>query len=154
MKFYLFIGVLVVFLLHFCEGKQHDLNLSLEILKQIESGNNAQAVGDGGKAVGVLQIWPVMVEEVNRISGKKFTLEDRFNVDKSEEMAKIYLNYYLNLEEKRGHQVNHKTVAFLWNGGPAGRIYARDQDYGNEQKRQNLENYWKKYLTQYKLMVD
>src|SRR5690606_4876146 len=100
------------------------------------------------------QIWPVMVEEVNRISGKNFTLNDRFDVDKSEEMAFIYLNYYLQIEKRKGNQLTHKTVAFLWNGGPSGRFYERDLNYGNEEKRRNLENYWKKYLTQYKNLIE
>ena len=34
--------------------------LILPVLAMVESNNNPSAVGDNGRAVGVLQIWPIM----------------------------------------------------------------------------------------------
>ena len=59
-------------------------------LIHVESRGNENAVGDrhlGNPSVGVLQIRPIMVREVNRIlkrkkSDKRFKLKDRFSREK------------------------------------------------------------------------
>ena len=63
-------------------------------LIEVESGNNPNAIGktnDGG----VLQITPIYVREANRIqSDKVFTLEDRFDIQKSLEMFNVMNDRY------------------------------------------------------------
>lgn len=67
----------------------------LGILLSIESGGNDNAVGDGGKAVGAYQIWPIYVAEANRIVGEeRWTLDDRWDRTKSEEMVSTVLAYW------------------------------------------------------------
>ncbi len=56
-------------------------------LIEVESGGQSEAVGDGGNAIGVLQIWPIMVQDVNRITGKRYTLADRKCPVKAVEMG-------------------------------------------------------------------
>ena len=79
----------------------------------VESGGNPQAIGDNGRAVGVLQIWPCVVEDVNRISGRHYSMEDRLDVDKSKSICIIYLRHY-------GKGKSWEQRARIWNGGPRG----------------------------------
>lgn len=65
-----------------------------------ESRGNANAIGDNGRAVGVLQIHPIMVREANRIvvmgGGEtgKYTYDDRYDVEKSIEIFKIVQDFH------------------------------------------------------------
>lgn len=70
----------------------------IEALCWIESEDNPKAVGNNND-VGVLQITPVLLEEVNRLlsvsgSSKSYTLEDRYDRGKSIEMFNIIQNAY------------------------------------------------------------
>lgn len=103
----------------------------------VESKGNANAKSRDG-SVGIIQIKPVMVKEVNRICQiqglrKRFTLADRKNPRKSEEMFWIFQEFYnpdLNLDS-----LSEKDMAVLarkWNGGP------------NGHKKRATKKYWKK----------
>lgn len=73
--------------------QSQEWNLFLRALIQVESGGNPLAMGthnDGG----ILQITPIYIKEVNRLSKKSYSLDDRFSVDKSLEMFDIIQNYY------------------------------------------------------------
>lgn len=77
------------------------ISVLIPILSVIESNNNPKAIGDNGKAVGVLQIHKVMVDDVNRIIRLHYTktthfygYNDRRSVKKSREMVRIYLRHY------------------------------------------------------------
>jgi len=64
-----------------------------------ESRGNASCIGDNGKAVGVLQIHPIMVREANRILkmlGKEaeYTYEDRYDRNKSIEIFNIVQDFH------------------------------------------------------------
>lgn len=86
----------------------------LPAIEHVESSGRADAVGDGGKAVGILQIHPVMVEDCNRIVGEdRWTLEDRLCPDESRAMFRVYSNHY-----SKGK--SDEVVARRWNGGPRG----------------------------------
>ena len=84
--------------------------LILPILASVESNHNPNAIGDNSRAIGILQIWPIMVKDVNRISGKAYTLQDRRSKAKSYEMATIYLKHY--------GKPNAEYLCRLWAGGP------------------------------------
>ena len=82
-----------------------------EAVCQVESGGNALAIGDGGRAAGVAQIWAITVRDVNRFAGTKFTLNDRFNVEKSRAIFQLYTEHYA---KGRSDEIKAK----IWNGGP------------------------------------
>ena len=64
-------------------------------LIRIESAGDPGAVGDGGRAVGVLQMWPCAVAEANRIAGRElWTLDDRWNQQLSRAMCKVTLEWH------------------------------------------------------------
>ena len=55
-------------------------NLILSVISAlciIESANRSGAIGDGGRAVGILQMWPIAVAEANRIENRASRLEGR-----------------------------------------------------------------------------
>jgi len=102
-----------------------ELDRLIPALIQVESRGNDRAIGDSGKAVGALQLWPIMVEDVNRIAGTRYTLADRFDRRKSEEMVRIYLTHY----------ARNKTIeqaARIHNGGPTG------------DRKEATKKYWEK----------
>ena len=82
-----------------------------EAVCTVESGGNPLAVGDGGRAAGVAQIWAITVKDVNRFAGTKFTLNDRFNPEKSRQMFNLYVNHYAKGK-------SDEIKAKIWNGGP------------------------------------
>lgn len=102
-----------------CEASEHkDHHELITALIKIESGGDPQAVGDGGMAVGVLQIHPIMVTDVNRIIRQggnfhKYTLDDRVSPIKSVSMFQIYTTHY-----SKG--ASDEVIARRWNGGPKG----------------------------------
>jgi len=120
-----------------------DWPLLLAALIAVESGGDVKAVGDNGKAVGCLQIHPVMVHECNRILERKFgphkegafkfKLKHRQWESTSRNMAIIYLRYWGDhYYHKHGEKPGYEVYAKLWNAGPKG--YKKDA----------TERYWQK----------
>ena len=105
----------------------------LNALIAVESCGNPAAIGDNGQAVGVLQIHPECVRDVNRITGKSYTLQDRASASKSREICAAYLKHYGRLYERRtGKTATGEVYARIWNGGP------------NGYRREGTRAYWRK----------
>lgn len=114
------------------------LKILIPILVMVESGGDPNAVGDRGLAVGILQIHPIMVREVNRIAGQdRYTLSDRRNVRKSVEMCAIYLNYWgrRKIATQGNFESNLVLLARLWNGGPNGDRKKSTRKYGEKVRK-------------------
>ena len=97
----------------------------------VESNNNPRAVGGGG-SVGLLQITPVLVKDVNHIltkqkSSKRYTLNDRLNPEKSKEMFVIIQEHY-----NPSHNIE-KAIR-LWNGGPKYSVRGTQRYYNKVMK--------------------
>ena len=70
----------------------------------VESGGDNAAIGDGGRAVGCLQLWPTAVAEANRLEGiaarrehrqaRTWTVADRTNRAASVAMAEVTLAHH------------------------------------------------------------
>lgn len=82
---------------------------------EVESGGRVGAIGEAGE-LGILQIRPIMVDEVNRITGKGFRLSDRRDPDKSLEM---FWDYTTHWNAVKGDD-SYEGMARRWNGGPTG----------------------------------
>lgn len=86
----------------------------MEAIIQVESEGNARAVS--GNSVGAMQITPILVRECNDIlkarkSDKRFTMNDRYSVEKSKEMFLLIQSHY--------NKANNVEKAIRsWNGGP------------------------------------
>lgn len=111
----------------------------------VESKGNANAKSRDG-SVGIIQIKPVMVKEVNRICkikglDKKFTLADRKNPNKSEEMFWIYQEFYNpDLNRDSLTKSDLEMMARKWNGGPNGHLKKATRKYWKKvSKRVNIE---------------
>lgn len=91
----------------------------LTALKTAESSLKSDAIGDNGKAVGVLQLHKVYVDDANRIVGyKKYSYNDRYDVRKSEEMTRIVLTHYgKHYERKTGKRCTDEVLARIHNRG-------------------------------------
>jgi hypothetical protein len=110
--------------------KQIPIEFLIDAMIYVESKGDSAAIGDGGRAVGVLQIWPIMVRDVNRILGKyhidfRYNYNDRYSPEKSVEMFYIWKSYYHPYS-------SYEVIARCWNGGT------------NGHRRSSTRNYWYK----------
>jgi len=100
-----------------------------------ESKGNPAAYNREEEAAGIVQIRPICLEDVNRISrsrglGLKFTSADRFSPEKSRKMWEIYLMHYSEkYTAETGRRPTDETFARIWNGGPTGWRKLSAKDY-------------------------
>lgn len=115
------------FLLKIEEDKiQEYKNNIIQAVIQKESEGKDTVVGD---MVGILQIRPIMVREVNNILGYiGFTLSDRQNREKSIEMFKIYTDHHTP-------DWNMELVCRRWNGGYRGETKFETYQYYRKVKQ-------------------
>lgn len=94
-------------------SSRYDWNPVMEAIIHVESRGDAKAVS--GNSCGAMQITPILVKECNNIlkkrkSKKRFTLQDRFSVQKSKDMFLLYQSHY--------NPTNNVEKAIRsWNGG-------------------------------------
>jgi len=85
-----------------------------------ESGNNPNAYMAREQSAGLLQIRPILVQDL-RQHGYNFILKDRWNREKSYQMFTIYLTIYGKQYYKdTGKMPTAEVLARIWNGGPHG----------------------------------
>jgi hypothetical protein len=109
----------------------------INALIMVESSGNDSAVGDthlGEPSIGVLQIRPIMVREVNRIlklkgTKHRYKMNDRWDREKSIEMFLIWKEFHHS-------DSDYEEIARSWNGGTKG------------PKNPRTYNYWKKVENQ------
>jgi hypothetical protein len=102
-----------------------DWNPVMDAIIKVESEGNPRAVS--GNSVGVMQITPVLVKECNNIlqkqkSNKRYTLDDRYSVEKSKEMF-LLIQKYFNPEN------NVEKAIRSWNGGIKYSVKATNKYY-------------------------
>ncbi len=89
-----------------------------DVIKDIETNNNPLAIGDGGKAYGVVQIHKIAVDDVNRIYGTSYTHEDSFDISCAEEIFYLYLQAGIRRYTKKHRRApTEEQVVRMWNGG-------------------------------------
>lgn len=79
----------------------------------VESSGNDLAIGDGGRAIGPLQIHKAVVLDVNRITGSHYRHQDMTNRAQARAVCEAYLRHY-------GRGKSLEQQARIWNGGPTG----------------------------------
>lgn len=90
-----------------------DWNPVIQAIVQVESEGNTKAVS--GNSCGAMQITPILVKECNEIlkkrkSKKRFSLRDRFSLEKSKEMFILIQSHF--------NPLNDIEMAIRsWNGG-------------------------------------
>ena len=85
----------------------------------VESGGNDRAVGDGGRAIGPLQIHREILLDVNRRFGTRFTHGGMTNRTNALAVLDRYLWLYAQ-PSRLGRPVSNEDRARIWNGGPDG----------------------------------
>jgi len=90
---------------------------------------NAVESSNGLTAKNQLQIRDICVQDVNRIYGTSYTMHDAYNLEKSKEIAILYLSYW---GPKAKNNPDYETLSRIWNGGP------------NGHKKKSTLKYWKK----------
>lgn len=101
----------------------------IDAIIHVESRGDSMAYNAGEDAVGVLQIRPIMMREVNRLlKENKYTLDDRWSKSKSIEMFNVIKDHTTNPTNER--------LARNWNGG------------WNGYKKKSTLKYWNKVKTQ------
>ena len=115
----------------------------IDALVAVESRGNAAAVGDSGKALGILQIHATMVADANRIAGTRFTHREMLDPTKARAVASIVLDHYSRqILRTTGRNASNRELAFIWNGGAG--AWRRADAPMNDAKQRNLETYWNK----------
>ena len=93
----------------------------INALVQVESNGDTKAVGDKGNARGVLQLWAIYIEDVNRIYKTNYTHDDAWHYNNSCEITELYLTHYgKHYEKMTGKKATRKVLARIHNGGPSG----------------------------------
>jgi hypothetical protein len=81
---------------------------------------------------GILQITEACVQDVNRVYGTKYIIEDALDPTMAKGICVLYLMHYGRSE--RIPDVTYEQLARMWNGGP------------NGHKKPSTEFYWTKVL--------
>ena len=97
-------------------------------LVQVESRGDPNALGNNNDR-GILQITPILVKEVNRISGLTYTHDDAWDPEKSVEMFYIIARKYCPEQD-------FEKMARIWNGGPHGHTKDYTIAYWNKVKNE------------------
>lgn len=95
--------------------------LLLAAMVVVES-NGVPRVGDHGKAHGYLQIHQEVIDDVNRFTGRTYTIRDCYDLESSKEIARVYLEHYA-----RG--ASDEVKARIWNAGKRGYELGRGKEY-------------------------
>lgn len=88
-------------------------------IEQVESGGDKTALGDGGQAIGILQIHKCVVDDVNRVFHLKWSHEDMYKPEYARMVFRRYMQIYAT-EERLGRPVTDEDRARIWVGGPRG----------------------------------
>lgn len=107
-----------------------DLDVLLPALIAVESSGNNRAIGPNGET-GCLQITSILLRDIHRITGRRFSRSDTFNRETSCKIAISYLNHYVN-EKRLKRPPTMRDYAMVWRYGP------------NGWKRRNPDPYWQK----------
>ena len=120
------------------------LPLLISAMLTVESGGDFHAVGDGGKALGVLQIHKEVIADVNRIYKTQFRHEDALNPTLAKEICEMYLRHYGGEALRRirpgefaqGDAGASEICARIWNGGPRGHLKKATEGYWEKVRKQ------------------
>ena len=105
-----------------------DVDRLIPALIYVESSGNPRAVGDGGKALGILQVWQGVVTDVNRRHGTFYRHQDAFDPAKARQICRLYLSMYCT-RSRLGREPTMEDAARIWNGGPNGYRNPRTVSY-------------------------
>lgn len=95
------------------DAEYDDIDRLLDAIAQVESGNDSDAIGDRGRAIGMYQIHRRYWRDGVRILRVKWDYSLAFKAEKSRQVVKAYLLHY-------GKGRSLLDIARIHNGGPNG----------------------------------
>lgn len=106
-------------------AQSETIDETMEVLKYVESEHDPEALGDfrgeTPTAFGILQIRKIAIDDVNRIYGTSYTVQDAFDIKCSEEIFKLYTSHWaLKVKKRSGRKATTADIVRIWNGGPRG----------------------------------
>ena len=104
----------------------------LDALIQVESSGRDDAVGDGGKAIGCLQIWQPYWYDATQYSGIGGSYKDCYNRAYAKRIVDAYMKRYAREAWTSPSKFNAEKCSRIHNGGPKGYT------------KQATKKYWKK----------
>lgn len=103
----------------------------LAAIALVESGGDPQAAGDGGRALGCLQIHHQVVQDVNRVYRLHLSHRDALDPVKARLICRLYLDHYGRRYCRLTGKVDTLDIlARIWNGGPDGWRKPATEKYG------------------------
>lgn len=92
--------------------------INLCIVAKIESSGRPDAVGDGGKALGLYQLHPLAVKDANRVLKGSYSHQDALRPHIAEKLADAYLNRVIPAYLKHFKKpVTKENVLWAYNAG-------------------------------------
>lgn len=124
-KFLLVISMVLFTVSASAERRPFDWTPVIEAIIQVESEGDPNA--KCGNQCGAMQITPILVQECNDIlakrnSKKRYTLKDRFSVQKSKEM-------FLLIQSHHNPDNNVEKAIRSWNGGQRYKVRSTQRYY-------------------------
>jgi len=104
----------------------------LDALIQVESSGRDDAVGDGGKAIGCLQIWQPYWYDATERSGIGGTYKDCYNRAYAKRIVDAYMTRYAKEAWTDPKLFNAEKCARMHNGGPKGHTKQATKKYWNK----------------------
>jgi len=93
----------------------------ISAIEFVESSGDHTAEGDGGLALGILQIHQGVIDDVNRVYQLKWQHKDAFHPLYARMIFRRYMMIYAT-EARLGRKVTDEDRARIWNGGPNGHL--------------------------------
>lgn len=126
----------IIFLSMSVTSKSNNLHKIYDVIKYVETNNNPKAIGDNGKAYGIVQIHKIAVDDVNRIYGTRYRHEDAFEENCAREIFELYLLAGIEKFIKKYNKYpTEKDLVRMWNGS----IY-------NGYNKKSTIKYYNRYL--------
>ena len=110
---------------------EKELTRVLQAIRIVESNNTPSAVGDGGNAIGVYQIWESYWKDATEFSNLGGKYRDCFVPEYADRIVRCYMKRYAT-PRRLGREATMQDIARIHNGGP------------NGYKKQATLKYWEK----------
>lgn len=86
----------------------------------VESSGDPNAIGDGGKAYGILQMHSAYVQDAAEWANEDWTHEDAFDPDKARKIFMAYMERYAQDHKRPEGMSRAQYISRIHNGGPRG----------------------------------
>lgn len=117
-------------------------DVDLRVLAQVESSGIVDAVGDGGKALGLYQLHKEAVSDANRLLGTRYRHTEALDSEKASIMAHAYIN----------RVIPHYLRAYGLRDTVENRLTAYNMGIGAVRHHQTAERYIARYFSNKKEM--